>query len=196
MSGARRASQQDGAWRMAVAAELQQAGLANRAEEIENCHSIWVGGHPYRCRRAYCPTCLRFRIWCLARDDEERLKGRCHGILTTVATKPVVAITAPAWYRAVHGYRKLWLPESESFLWVIVSDDPKEVRHYLGTPLRRAALSNLQWIYRRVVDELLSLGPTVAVSRVMLRKRARNFEATGIFRTKLKRKRRVPVARL
>lgn len=183
----------------ATADALRARDLPVSARNVEACHGIWLGGRPFVCGRpAYCPCCLEYRLWKLARDDAERIRGRCHGFLRVVAGRPQLHTKSPTWRAVVLGHRKLWLPAQHTHLWVVVSNRPDIVTHYLNAQPSRLALKMLPVTYNEPLVELLQLDPAEAVRRASMRPpHFRAFEAAGIFRGGLKRKkRRIPVARL
>lgn len=186
-------------FRNEAAGELHRLGEHELGRRIANCREIWLGGAPFTCGRThFCPSCLEYRLYVVGRDDIERLRGRAHGVLVLTVDAPVQHLRAPNWYAHVRGYRKLWLPKTKTYLWIVDSDHDNLVEKFLGRRPRRVALGALREIYQRALIELVNLGPKAAITHARaLPPKFHVIDGTGSFRRPLPPRRpRRPATRI
>lgn len=178
-------------WRRKVVAALWEADEHNTGDAVDACLRYWRWGSPIVCHRhRLCLSCLEWRLDRVRDSDVARLtrflarpSTQRSTVSLTVLTSPHARIvTSSAWRRVVFGYRRLYLPKQQTYLWVVAATDMDPVTRALGTKATTLRLATITEHYRAPLEELIQLGPEAAVMNYLATRRALHLTSgSGLF---------------
>lgn len=186
-------------WRRRIVAALWEAGQHDIGDAVDACLRYWRWGSPIVCHRyRLCLSCLEWRLDRVRDSDAARLarflarpsiRRKRGAVSQLVLTSPHArVITSSAWRRVVLGYRRLYLPKRQTYLWIVIATDADPVTRALeasATPMRLATIARR---YRAPLEELIQLGPEAAVVNYLATRRALHLTSgSGLFSGRIDR---------
>lgn len=186
---------------------LEEAGKSSLAASVGACGTVWKEGHLWRCKAPrFCELCFRLAVSRATQDDAVVLRARKTGAVFFARTPTQARANGGTWKRFVLGHRRLPLPRSARFLWIVV------LKHKLKCSEQAAvarvegrlpgaslgpAPADLGVLYREAIAEMQSLTPAALVANAVATgfKKTRLFGAGGIFKIPRPPKRRGKASR-